>query len=221
MSYFGTVQQMIVSLKNNKKLLRRPKAFSKAREYDLKRTEPKTQLKYTALPPEELDTIKIRIRQKFRRERLRWRAVTLSLISLILVPAAVLVYKAYFTRDFNIVPSGNDVALIEQTEKNESRFNFYINDGYRWLGREQYQNALFQFELAVRLRPDDYQANLGLTKTLLQMCYASNQRCDGAEQKLNSFLKDFSSGYPAQNDIEEFLYILGDTLRLKNIDDVQ
>ena len=96
---------------------------------------------------------------------------------------------------------------IEAEQELNKKFHFYINDGYSRLKKNEFHNAIYQFELATKTRPNDFKANLGLTLALLKKCAITKEHCDKANKQKAMLLANFPE---KQQEIEGEVAALGE-----------
>lgn len=218
MSYFGTVAHMINSLKYNNSLLKRPKAYSKLKEFLLREVEYRTKLKIIEIDPNELSKIKKEIRHNLKEEKRRNNYILSFTVLVIFLLLSFIIYLILFTASFEPYAKQN-VTLEEKISKEKkanAQFNFYINDGYKWLEKNNFKNAQFQFDLAVQTRPDDIRANIGLMKTLLKKCHLIKD-CERVDEQISITLKNFSDIANIEDTISAYLFTLGVVLEKKDL----
>lgn len=214
---------MIRSLQYNNSLLRRPKAFSKLKEHINQRVENHVAFKHKQIDPAELKRIReeivLQIREERRRNNLRI-AFSTTLIAVLVVCSI----SAFFLLP-RFGPNETEKWKLEQQLQQEKRrkdkadlsFEVYLSDGYKWLFENRYHNAQFQFELAVKKRPENYEANMGLTKTLLKKCSLHQVDCERADRQLNAMLERFSDPEATTKTISDYLLVIGDTMKAERV----
>ena len=110
----------------------------------------------------------------------------------------------------------NSYVSPDNTEKEEEKkFQFYINDGFQRLERDQFHNAIFQFELAVKSKPDNLNAQLGLTQALLGKCIKTEDDCIKAEEQYTLFMKKYSDNEFAIVKLSTYLLSVGDSSKVE------
>lgn len=110
-------------------------------------------------------------------------------------------------------------ALAKEKRQNE-KFAFYIEDGYQWLNKNNFTNALHQFYLAVEQRPNSYDAQKGLTLALLKQCSVEHVGCEKAELQYLNLKKKIAEKSNISNEVSNYLIALGDTLMAKKFSDL-
>ena len=178
MSFGGSVSQMIQSIRNNNALLQKKTAFTQLRKYQERKVNYKLKLVDKKVSPAELEQIKKQIRAEFFLERKRNNTIIITVLASVFIVLGWSVNYLFFT------PTPKVVVIDVEAEKESSKqFHFYINDGYRRLKNNEFHNAIYQFELATKARPDDFKANLGLTLALIKKCAITKEDCDKATQQ--------------------------------------
>lgn len=171
---------MLQSLKNNSALVSKTKGLKRLREQLKNASSPKRNLHKTDIDPTELKEIKHEIIERYRRERRR-NNVIISILSAFLVSMFLGFLAVIFK--LPLPEKSPDISLNILTNQGEqkeevARLNFYIEDGYKWLGKNQFDKAYHQFKLAIDEFPNSYDAQLGLLKTYEKQCELQSIRCD-------------------------------------------
>lgn len=187
MSFGGTVQHMINSIKNNQIILNKHVPFSQLKEHINRRTEKKLKISDSKFSAEEIEKAKAQVIKEMRRTKKRNRFI--SILSLLI--ACVLVAGLFYW--IVITPHNWDInySTKEQAERSHQKklqqlqkFNFYIEDGNRWLEKKNLGNAIFQYNLGIKIIPTDSTANVNLSKALLLKCLTTSEDCFLAKQQL-------------------------------------
>ncbi|MBW6482035.1 MAG: hypothetical protein K0B10_03140 [Vicingaceae bacterium] len=189
------VSQMMQTIKYNNALLRKESAFTQLKKYEERKLNYKLKFVDKKISPFELERIKKQIRAEFFLERKRNNTIIVTVLVSVFVVLGWSVNYLFFT------PTPKVVVIDVEAEKESSKqFYFYINDGYNRLKNNEFHNAIYQFELATKARPDDFKANLGLTLALLKKCAITKEDCDKANKQKAIFLIQFPE---KQQDIED------------------
>lgn len=158
MSFAGSVLAMITSLKNN--ALPRRRAFKLLKENERLQSGYKKELKFKQVSKEDLEIIKQQIRERAYKQRKRNIIIVIPMIitGLIFITCLILDVKEQEQREH--------LQRLEQQKIKEKelydKYLYYMNDGYKWLKKERYHNAKFQFEKAAELRPDNYSTKFAI-----------------------------------------------------------
>lgn len=194
MGYGGSVLHMITTLRNNKSLSRRPKAFSKLREQINQQTDKKRFVLDKKASPEELAKIRKEIIQQIRIEQKRKKKVLLSTISLSTILLLVFIKLAFFSSfNFSMTykPKERTTTKKLSTEEKAAKLIFSIEDGQKWLNENHFNNAIYQFKLAKEIDPNSYEAQVGLTESYLKKCKLLNEDCEEAKLELDNLTRNF------------------------------
>lgn len=186
MSFGGSVAQMIQSIRNNNAMLRKESAFTQLRKYEERKLNYKLKFVDKKISPFELERIKKQIRKDFLEERKRNNIIIASVLVSVFVVLGWSVNYLFFSPTPKVV-----VIDVEAEQELNKKFHFYINDGYSRLKKNEFHNAIYQFELATKARPNDFKANLGLTLVLLKKCAITKEDCDKATQQKAMLLTQF------------------------------
>lgn len=187
MSFGGSVAQMIQTIKYNNSLLRKESAFTQLKKYEERKLNYKLKFVDKKISPAELERIKKQIRAEFLVERKRNNIIIVTVLVSVFVVLGWSVNYLFFT------PTPKVVTIdVEAEQELNKKFHFYINDGYSRLKKNEFHNAIYQFELATKTRPNDFKANLGLTLALLKKCAITKEDCDKANKHKAMLLANFS-----------------------------
>lgn len=196
------VSQMIQTIENNNSLLRKESAFTQLKKYEERKLNYKLKFVDKKISPFELERIKTQIRKDFLAERKRNNIIIVTVLVSVFVVLGWSVNYLFFT------PTPKVVTIdIEAEQELNKKFHFYINDGYSRLKKNEFHNAIYQFELATKTRPNDFKANLGLTLALLKKCAITKEDCDKAKKQKATLLANFPE---KQQEIEGEVAALGE-----------
>jgi len=199
----GSISGMIISLRNNAKLLRKRNRFNKEssfrqvkREY-LKAAEGKLDLKKAS--PYELKRVREIVEQNRRESR------KLTLIALFIV-APIVIYLGYSIQNYgSIYPQpSNGLSTEINHDKRRSEYLFLINDGDKYIEKKKWHNAIFQYSSAVKLYPKEFDANYRLSLAYTYSCSAEKINCSAANYTLQKLEKEF----PQKSEVKELRRVL-------------
>ena len=199
----GSMQGMRNSLNNNNKLLRKKRLFRKERSFfKLKREYLKAaggELNFKTADKTQL----IKIRKKILRQRRNenFLLITISLI-VISIASYFISPKLYKQIDVN-----NNAKIkkdsIDHKRKND-KYLFYISDGDNYLKKNQWHNAIFQYNKAAEIFPNDFDIKYRLGYAYTYRCQNEKKDCKkGAE-----YVKNLNVDFPDKNEIIELVTIL-------------
>ena len=215
----GSTLQMVQTIKFNKSLLSNRKSFGELKAYLNRRIYKRTGVKQVDIDPIILAQIKKEIRKELRESARRNTIIVWSLIStgiILLISLVAFVYSSAFieTDPEAIARREYDKYKREKIITDaQQKFDYYITDGYDWLEKNEFHNAVYQFELAVQTRPNNYEANLGLCKVYLKQCFIENANCSASKTQLNHLISDFDNPDETKKILSDFLFIVGNEVR--------
>ncbi len=181
------VSQMIQTIENNNSLLRKESAFTQLKKYEERKLNYKLKFVDKKISQFELERIKKQIRKDFLAERKRNNTIIVTVLVSVFVVLGWSVNYLFFT------PTPKVVTIdVEAEQELNKKFHFYIKDGYSRLKNNEFHNAIYQFELATKTRPNDFKANMGLTLALLKKCAITKEDCDKAKKQKAMLLTTFS-----------------------------
>ena len=215
----GSISQMIQTIRFNKTLLSNRRAFGELKEHINRRIEKKAGLTIPEIDPELLKEIKQQIKVDLAQERKRNNTIIIGLILSGILLMLWLVFSIY-TDPIMVNKYSNNYEkekAYRELVENDELFKYYISDGNRWLEKNEYHNALFQFELAVKIKPENYSANLGMCKSLLKQCVLENVDCEKSDRVILRFISKFDKNMSLRSDFSEFALSIGDTMTATEI----
>ena len=201
----GSIAGMIISLRNNSKLLRKHSMFKKESSFlsfgeeHLKTTKGKINTKKAT--SNELKKIR-EVILKNKRTNIR----NFIIVFIVVIPIIFLFVK--FTTES--VESGKFNPYAMQTDNWEAKeikkrksYLFYITDGDKYIKEKHWKNAIFQYNKALNLFPSQNEAKYRLALAYSYSCTNDNLNCKKGLQLTTTFLKD----YPENSDFKN-LHIL-------------
>lgn len=171
---------MLISLRNNQLLLKRPPAFSRIKKHIQTQTAREVSLCENPLSSDDLTKIRKRIIGDLRQKSIiqkRFFIVGASFISSLII---VSIYWLTTIKYFNFFDQN---LVLPEVTIDQKALSFYLKDGNNWLLEKKYHNARFQFELALKIDSNNYQAHYALLKALQLECETSENSCAEAEQQ--------------------------------------
>jgi len=187
----GSIQHMINSLRNNRNLLRKKSIFKKERtflstkkEYYKAAQEGEVELKKAT--KEELILLREKIIKQRKIESIRsWVIVLIVMTPLILLG----INASYNTSKEEIqhLETENENYLIEHIND----YTYYLEEGDKWIEKKNWNNATYRYEQAVKLFPDEYEANYRLALSYCYSCSYKNKNCEKGRTLTNQLLKSY------------------------------
>jgi tetratricopeptide (TPR) repeat protein len=200
----SSIQSMIITLRNNRNLLKsrspyRNKSFFQTKSDYVKYSKGNFDL--IKATPEQLETIRTKIKAHRKRELL----ITTLIIIIILIPVSWLVVFA-INLNLSDPPNIETTTITKDTEEN---FEFYLSDGNKYLRNRKWHNAIFQYEKALEIHPDNYLVNYRLATALTYQCEEKEVDCDKAIIILDSLIKT----HPKKQKLEYLRFICYEHLK--------
>jgi hypothetical protein len=217
-SYGGSVQSMINTLRSNSRLLRRKSTFTILRE-EIERIDNRNLLKgrpltnHKPLTSELKAQLKASAKESLKKDRVS--SIIGLAISLVVTVGIVYIFYPTKTNSSLVISKKEHIEYLE----NKRKYEFYINDGYKWLNKQNYHNAIFQFELATKIDKHNFLARLGLTSALAGSCFVNSDKCDKANSEFLRFMKDYNEADEKKR-LNSFLKTIGDTTRVKQLNEI-
>ena len=194
----GSILGMIISYRENMQKRRKKSMFARDRKFDSEDIAIYNHLKYKLdvkkLSEEELKIYRDKIAGYNKKIKRRQIAILLAII----IPISAGIYGL---AQLVIVKGPNTVEIKDQTaiQKKREDFVFYINDGDQWAEQQKWKNAIYQYENAIKLFPNDYMGNYRLARAYVNDCRSNNKSCDKALDLLNLLI----SKYPKKVSLHE------------------
>ena len=195
----GSIQGMITSLSNNKKLLRRNRLFrpensflNLKKEY-LKAAEGKINIKKAT--KKELAEIRRKVLEQRRKEDY----ITAGLFAASLMFIGLLI--SIIIKDMIIF--NNETQQIELKNRTDQYLEL-IADGDQSLAKRKWYNAIYQYKKALEVFPKEYDINYRLASAYCYRCEIEFKDCTEAKEQLNKLLKE----YPEKPDLLRLREIL-------------
>lgn len=187
---FGSINHMIVTLRNNRNLLPTKRSYFKNRDYSTLKNE-----YYNAVGgafnlkkanPEQL----LAIRKKIIKKRKKEARVFLLLLCVCLPLIVLVLYFSFHNFRFGF-PNVKTAQEISIENNDEEKYMFYLEDGDTWLQKRNYYNAVFQYKKAVALYPSDFEANYRLALGYSYQCQYDFENCDKGMKLVSILEKEF------------------------------
>lgn len=198
MSFAGSVQAMITSLKNNARPKR--KAFSALKNHNpiLKKTG---KLKRKKIPDEQLKIVIDKIRLDAKTERRKDNIRITLIISFMILLFFILFNFGIKDTILRFEYSAEKKLKLEQersiTDDTETFYMQCLNKGFDYMYKADYKNAKQLLYKAYKLKPDEFNALFLYTKACVLDCKDNNSDCESAKKTLD-FL---SYKYPKNNEV--------------------
>ncbi|MBW1294787.1 hypothetical protein [Aquimarina litoralis] len=177
----GSIQGMITSLSNNKKLLRSKKLFKKERTFlNIKKDSLKTskgKLNVKKASKEELEQIRKKIKKQKRKEN----------AILICIAVVITSFMTYFT--FNLIQENTIDKEYIQTLKfkeKEKDFLILIGKGDEWFEKGKWSNSIFYYKQAKEIFAKNYDINYRLVRSYSFLCENEFKNCHDTKELLEN-----------------------------------
>ncbi len=209
----GVIAAMVTSLKNNSALVSKNKGFIRLREQLDLASAPNRKLKFKDFDPDSVKKAQAEIIKRFRAERKRNNLI-LSLIGVLLLLlfaslSSLFIYYPTEKREIDVLLLQQQ-QLVKEKRQNE-KYNFYLEDGHEWLNKNNFHNSIFQFRLAVKQKPESYDAQLALSIALIRQCNFDKVDCEKAKLQLVLLEEKFGKQRDFLTDISNYEIQFTDT----------
>ncbi len=173
----GSIAAMITILRNNKLLLRKKSMFKKERSFlntkEKFYTNAETKIFTKKATPHQLKEVRNKL-NKHRKAEYRKLFLAFGIVTICM--AVFVSWSAYSESDILDYPYQNKEQRAGLNPLDT--YQFFIEDGDRWLKEEHWHNAIFQYQEALKLFPNEYDANYRLTLAYSYQCAAQKQHCE-------------------------------------------
>lgn len=185
MSWGGSVQAMITSLRNNKNLLPKRKSL-----YDKDKLK---NVNYTISEGLNCDIEATEEQLLEIRTRIQKRNKLKKIINSVIISVAVLIalYLSYLNSQKQVIIQTPKVET--ETKTTEQVYLNYIKYGDTWLEDKKWKAAIHNFQKAVELAPNDYHSQYRLALAFAYHCANENSNCNEGNQLLNELISNFGS----------------------------
>ncbi|GGE31196.1 hypothetical protein [Psychroflexus planctonicus] len=198
----GSIQGMITSLSNNKKLLRSKRLFHKEHSF-LKRKQEyvnasgkKTSLKKAT--KEEL----LAIRKKVIKERKKQNLLLLSIFILLLTIISYLASISFKQIDLKL-----EEQKKSEYNKKEKEFLLLVKEGDEWFKKGNWYNSVFKYEKAIKLFPENYDISYRLVNAYSFQCENDFENCQVAKKLLDELFFTFPNKKEELLEIKDRLHL--------------
>jgi len=195
---FGSINHMIVTLRNNRNLLPVKRSYFKNKDYTNVKNEyykaAGDSFDIKKATPEQLKFVRETIINKRKREARNF--VILLWVGIPLICFGLFKTFQHFSFGF---PQINEATELSNEKNNEEKYLFYLEDGDQWLSKRNYYNAVFQYKKAVELFPNDFDANYRLALGYSYRCQYNFEDCRVGKELIDKLEKQF----PNDKDIKE------------------
>lgn len=188
---YGSINHMIVTLRNNKLLLPEKRSFFKPKNYQTTKAEyykaVDDNFNFKKASAEQLRKVRATVIHKRKREARKFVIVACLALPLIFFG----IYQVVDSFRFGTPTLEEKIAKANIEKKNEEQYMFFIEDGDTWLYKRNYYNAVFQYKKALELFPNDFEANYRLALAYSYRCQYNFEDCKNGMQLTKKLAKQF------------------------------
>jgi hypothetical protein len=191
----GSVLGMIISLKNNARPKRRP--FNEKREKDRLIYKTHRALRFKKVSKEKLESINAKYGDSIEKEDSK-RLITISLIiaffGVIGIIGGIQYYNTMKKENARITAQNRINNRIREeaiASAPQEKFDYLLSSAKKYLSKQHFSYAKHQFQEALLIKPNDYNANLGLVASYVYACKQYQTECEEAEGYLIQALGRF------------------------------
>lgn len=186
MSFGGSVQAMIVSIKNNAR--NRTNVFKKGKNENETAHIHKNSLQFKTVPADELEIIKKNIREKAQKENKKRRIIA----GIIIIPILV---GIFFTVRYKISQYTNKVEDRRSSESSvvDDKTDRLLKDSNYWLKNGNYLNAKKLLYKAYQINPGDYHINYANANVYVLDCVENGVGCKSADRMVKGMIERYGN----------------------------
>jgi tetratricopeptide (TPR) repeat protein len=170
----GSMMHMIITLRNNKKLLRKKGMFKKERSFlqsdKSNYAAPSTGIPSEEVAPEQLEKIRSKVIGERKRRNLQFTIFLCVILPILGFLGYLVLHNFSFGFDtlqnYGTEQVKSKVSLV----KKNKTYLFYLNDGDARLKKHQYHNAIFQYKKALEVFPSEFDAQYRLALAYSYQC---------------------------------------------------
>jgi tetratricopeptide (TPR) repeat protein len=196
---FGSINHMIITLRNNKNLLSRRTIYERNRgwfgsnrpfEYRRKEFQKAARdLDLLKASPEQLARIRETIIKQRRIHRLRVGFV-LVIFSMLMGFALFGLYEFVRLEEGKFVRKSSEESFSRDSDRLQ-QYSFFISDGDKYLQIGEWHNAIFQYRKAAELYPEFYEVNYRLGVAYSKRCRIEEENCQEAQNQIQLLLDKY------------------------------
>jgi len=177
---FGSIQGMIISLRNNKALIKKNSRFNQSKSFFDIKTEYKNAsegiVELTKATPKQLNAIRQKLLHQ-RKKKVRKLVIGYAIATPFLILFLILTVKVA-SEFWKMTPGYAKEEKVDTYQAKKSLFDFYTQEGTNWIKKNKWHNATFQFKKAVELFPSDFEANYRLAISYSYQCKYDKKNCE-------------------------------------------
>lgn len=179
----GFILNMIVSMRDNKNLLRRKSYFERENAVELSREAHKDALVFPEATPEILE--EIQLSHARRKKRFGMLAALVVLCSGALTINIILKNQSDVEAQKRVDIARGSIAQQSKNLKKQEDYLFYLTDGDYWFSQGHFKNAVYQYEMAQWFYPQGAAVQSRLNRAYLLACEREGLFCE----KLNASIE--------------------------------
>jgi hypothetical protein len=187
MSAGGTLNSMVISLKNNRDLLiRRTNYFDRKRsESEMRRIySNRIQLDGPALTKAQKERIRAQVREEYRKEK----RTSILIFSGMFFALSVVIYLCFSA--FNAVDAGYEQVVIQEATDTNQTYQEQLDLGLKYLRQGEPFYAIGYFKTALEVRPRDAYATESLIEAYEALCQKDERSCENAQRAIHALRND-------------------------------
>lgn len=177
----GFMLHMINTLRDNRGLLRRKGMFKRKQTFLTRRKEyykaSQGNFIFKELSKDELKAIRRKVLKQRRKDSIIQWSIFLILSSLI-----------FFMVSFFFIEDPKPQETESNKDKHLKDYFFYIQEGDKWIGQRNWDNAIFEYKIAQKHFPKKYEINYRLALAYSYNCKFELKDCKKATALIDKLL---------------------------------
>ena len=195
----GSIAAMITILRNNRSMLRKSSMFKKERSFLNNKKVYHSNVAKKVFSEKATKKQLHKVRKQLKKSKTQEYRKLLIAFGIVLICFGIFVFWAtYSNSDILDYPYPNR-DLRSSSPTSLEKYHFFIEDGDRWLKEAHWHNAIFQYQEALKLFPNEYDVNYRLALVYSYQCAAEKQHCfEGI-----NLMHQLSAQYPERIQLQE------------------
>ena len=205
---------MISSYRSNRKLRQKKSFFERDRTFlNAKKEYIKAagNVDVKTATKEQLSAIRAKIILQRKRDSIKAAIIILALVPIVIF-GVVKARQSYISSQEFAMEKNAEVRKAEDTIK-RNKYLECIDDGDKWLRKNHWHNAIFQYRAALNLYPSDFDANYRLVLALTYRSQQTNQSNSEALNLVNKLIKSRPDDVDLYKVRTSLYYVMGDTIK--------
>ncbi len=173
-----------------RKAQKRQALYDKKESYlDNSRLKKIKEFDFPEISDEELKIFKEKIQRKAHKKRKKERLIwfILILITLAFIVTNFVTSNSTQKQEIQTTVTAEDIFL----NKNLNEYVYLIDEGDKWIEKRNWNNAIYRYQQAIDLFPENFESNYRLALAYSYSCKFQNKNCSEGDKLTSRLLKYF------------------------------